>query len=106
MTNNPPQYVLDRMSDGRSAGWEHLRRAIDRVKPELHCFGRIHLACPLKGYEAHRLNYDGARELDGDMESTSSVLHDWVGKNRAHKKGFTRLTPGSAEDSRSSNKTL
>ncbi|KAF2491338.1 hypothetical protein BU16DRAFT_433027, partial [Lophium mytilinum] len=51
MTHGPPKYVLDRTTDGRtSAGCEHLRRAICRAKPRLHCFGHIH-----SGYGAQRV---------------------------------------------------
>ena len=44
MTHGPPKYVLDRTRDGDSGGCEHLRRAVQRAKPYLHCFGHIHHA--------------------------------------------------------------
>lgn len=39
MTHGPAKYILDSTSDGQSAGCEHLRRAIERVRPKLFCFG-------------------------------------------------------------------
>ena len=42
MTHGPPRYILDNTQDGNSAGCEHLRRAVERARPALHCFGHIH----------------------------------------------------------------
>jgi Icc-related predicted phosphoesterase len=42
MTHGPLKYVLDRTNRGDSAGCGHLREAICRVKPKLHCFGHVH----------------------------------------------------------------
>ncbi|KNG47235.1 Metallo-dependent phosphatase [Stemphylium lycopersici] len=100
MTHGPPKYILDETDNGDSAGCEHLRRAIARVQPRLHCFGHIHL--PREGwkYEAHRLEYGVQNELDGDSEPIRNILKDWVGTNSAHKKRFRCLTPGAAEDFR------
>jgi Icc-related predicted phosphoesterase len=53
MTHGPPRYVLDCTTDGVSAGCEHLRRAICRVKPKLHCFGHIHY-----GYGIRRIRWE------------------------------------------------
>lgn len=43
MTHGPPQFILDWCSDAdqQNSGCEHLRRAMMRVKPRLHCFGHI-----------------------------------------------------------------
>lgn len=52
MTHTPPQYILDKTPDKRSAGHPHLRRALGRVQPRLHCFGCVHA-----GYGAQRIEY-------------------------------------------------
>jgi hypothetical protein len=105
MTHGPPKYVQDLTDDNSSAGCEHLRRAIARTKPRLHCFGHIHQRSS-GFYEAHRLEYDGSRELDGDAEPISNVKRDWVGKNSSHRNGFRRLSPGDTERFRNSKQTL
>jgi len=64
MTHGPPKYVLDSTCDGRSAGCEHLRRAVERVKPKLHCFGHIH-----KGYGAQRLEYEARSSRTSKAEA-------------------------------------
>lgn len=43
ITHGPPQSILDRCSDGRRVGCNHLLDTIvSRVKPALHIFGHIH----------------------------------------------------------------
>ncbi|MCJ1453583.1 hypothetical protein MMC28_003930 [Mycoblastus sanguinarius] len=42
LTHGPPMGILDRTSHGEHVGCEHLRRAVQRCKPRLHCFGHIH----------------------------------------------------------------
>jgi hypothetical protein len=98
MTHGPPKYILD-MIDGQSAGCEHLRRAISRVRPRLHCFGHIH--SPRRGfYEAYVLRYGGEAELDADAEPIGSISKIWIGENSCRKKGFRSLTPGAAQEFR------
>ncbi|ORY19798.1 hypothetical protein BCR34DRAFT_620814 [Clohesyomyces aquaticus] len=41
MTHGPPQYILERTSDGRSAGCEHLRRAIAGQNHECTALGWV-----------------------------------------------------------------
>ncbi|KAF1838571.1 Metallo-dependent phosphatase [Decorospora gaudefroyi] len=106
MTHGPSKYVLDLTDDDISAGCEHLRRAIARVKPRLHCFGHIHHVPRTWCYEAHRLDYGGDSELDGDAESIRSVIKDYVGNNQARKNGFRGLNPGPAQAFRDSKQTL
>ncbi|USP82422.1 ser thr protein phosphatase family protein [Curvularia clavata] len=101
MTHGPPKYILDDTDNGDSVGCEHLRNAIARVQPRLHCFGHVHL--PEKGwkYEAHRLQYRTPMKLSGgDSEPITNVIKDWVGSNQARKKGFRCLSPGAAEQLR------
>ncbi|KAF2131933.1 Metallo-dependent phosphatase, partial [Dothidotthia symphoricarpi CBS 119687] len=100
MTHGPPKYVLDSTADGQSAGCEHLRRAIERVKPKLHCFGHIH-----GGYGAQRLEFDNSKTR-GDSDSIVPLAKEWVGKNQAKRKGFASLPPGSAEEFRGGKQTL
>lgn len=101
MTHGPPKYILDETDDGDSAGCEHLRNAIMRVQPRLHCFGHIHL--PKQGwkYEAHRLQYRTRTEFSGgDSEPITNIIKDWVGSNQARRKGFRGLSPGAIEQLR------
>lgn len=42
LTHGPPQGILDTTNTGESVGCEHLRRAVERCRPLLHCFGHIH----------------------------------------------------------------
>lgn len=98
MTHGPAKYILDRTGND-SAGCEHLRSAIARVQPRMHCFGHIHSRrCGF--YEAYRLELKGQTGLDLETSSTSSVIKDWVGQNQAVKKGFRSLSPGAAEEFR------
>ena len=96
MTHGPARYILDDMY-GHSAGCEHLRRAIARVQPRLHCFGHIH--SPRRGcYEAHVLRHEGQTVLEGDP--IGSISKVWMGENSCRKKGFRSLTPGAAQEFR------
>jgi predicted phosphodiesterase len=99
MTHGPPKYVLDDTGDGGSAGCEHLRRAIARVKPRIHCFGHVH-----RGYGAQRIRFDTSKK-DG-TDSIVPLSKEWVGKNQAKKKGYASLPPSSAEAFRTSQQTL
>jgi predicted MPP superfamily phosphohydrolase len=101
MTHGPPKYILDSASDGRSAGCDHLRRAIERVRPKLHCFGHVH-----RGYGAQRLEFDKKVKVSGDSDTIIPLPMEWVGKNQAKKKGFASIPPGSLEDFRASKQTL
>ena len=95
MTHGPAQYILDETSDGRSAGCEHLRRAIAPVKPKLFCFGHVH-----RRYGAQRLEFGGK----GDV--IVPAAKEWVGKSQAKKKGYASLPPGSVERLREGRQTL
>ncbi|CAO2657619.1 Nn.00g037450.m01.CDS01 [Neocucurbitaria sp. VM-36] len=101
MTHGPPKYILDLTPDGRSAGCEHLRRALERVKPRLHCFGHIH-----EGYGAQRIQYDESFKPKEGTDSILPIAKEWVGKNQAKKKGFASLPPGSLEKYRKGKQTL
>jgi hypothetical protein len=105
MTHGPSKYILDTATDGQSAGCEHLRHAIERVKPKLHCFGHIH-----KGYGAQRLEYEERTETEtnteDDVDTIKPLQKEWAEKNQATKKGYANLPPGSAEDFHKSKQTL
>lgn len=42
ITHTPPQGILDKPRSGKSIGCALLRQAIDRVRPQIHCFGHVH----------------------------------------------------------------
>lgn len=44
LTHGPPHGILDQTMSGAQVGCEHLRRAVERCRPRLHCFGHIHEA--------------------------------------------------------------
>ncbi|RMZ90811.1 hypothetical protein DV736_g1947, partial [Chaetothyriales sp. CBS 134916] len=44
LTHGPPLGILDRTFRGDDVGCEHLRRAVERAKPRMNCFGHIHEA--------------------------------------------------------------
>ena len=54
ITHGPPKNILDATYYGdESVGCDHLRRAVARCRPRLHCFGHIH-----EGWGAQRLNWE------------------------------------------------
>jgi 3',5'-cyclic AMP phosphodiesterase CpdA len=90
MTHGPAKYILDETSNGGNAGCEHLRRAIARVKPKLHCFGHIHRSA-------------GARRIHWPSSSATDIRllsKEFVGRNQALQNGYSALPPSSAEDFR------
>ena len=44
VTHGPPFGILDLAPMSSNVGCPHLRVIVERVKPELHCFGHIHLS--------------------------------------------------------------
>lgn len=101
MTHGPPKYILDSTPNGRSAGCEHLRRAIERVRPQLACFGHIH-----KSYGAQRISFGDASKSKDDSDSILPHAQEWVGKNQARRKGFASLAPGALEEFLHGSQTL
>ncbi|KAF1958808.1 hypothetical protein CC80DRAFT_468558 [Byssothecium circinans] len=92
MTHGPAQYILDKTADNRSAGCEHLSRAIARSKPLLHCFGHVH-----RGYGAQRIEYDDDSASGTGDDGIKPLPQEFVGKNQARRKGFSSLSPGAKE---------
>jgi len=57
LTHGPPKGILDKTyPGGDNVGCDHLRRAVKRCKPRLHCFGHIH-----EGWGAERMNWETGR---------------------------------------------
>ena len=51
LTHGPPKNILDKTDFGEEhVGCPHLRRAVERCKPRVHCFGHIH-----EGWGAERM---------------------------------------------------
>lgn len=88
MTHGPPKYILDATGDGRSAGCEHLRRAISRAAPRLHCFGHIHAA-----YGVQRIRFAETEE-----DGIELLPKEFVGKNSSKRRGYATLSPSAAMD--------
>jgi hypothetical protein len=91
LTHGPPKYILDRTAEGLSGGCEHLRHAITRVKPKLHCFGHIH-----SGYGVQRMlwkkNSISNSSIAGANGDEGMVINDFVGKNQSRKRGYATLS--------------
>jgi hypothetical protein len=93
VTHGPAKYILDDNKEGTSCGCEHLRRALCRSKPKLHCFGHVH-----HSYGAQRLVYpEEAAHPDAEDDGLFFYPKEFVVKNQAKKKGYASLSPGSAE---------
>ncbi|KAF2140829.1 uncharacterized protein K452DRAFT_272486 [Aplosporella prunicola CBS 121167] len=85
MTHGPPQYILDATENGQPAGCEHLRRAVERVRPRLHCFGHLR-----REYGACRVRYtDGVGQV---------LPKEPVKKHQPLKRGFAALSAASADE--------
>lgn len=64
LTHGPPHGILDETVHGhKNVGCEHLRRAVQRCRPQLHCFGHIH-----EGW--------GAERMDWGCETPTSIKLD------------------------------
>ncbi|KAK8220163.1 hypothetical protein M8818_000579 [Zalaria obscura] len=100
MTHGPPKYILDRPSDGTSAGCEHLRRAICRTKPLLHCFGHIHASYGAQrvewrightNSELEDLGIEADLEHADEMLALPAVEPEGRMKNSNRRRGFVRV---------------
>jgi hypothetical protein len=100
MTHGPPKYFLDDTGDGRSAGCEHLRTAIARTKPRLHCFGHVH-----RGYGIQRIEFDSTKSVTDD-NAIVALAKDFIGKNGAKRKGYASLPPGVVETFQAKSQSL
>lgn len=58
ITHGPPKGILDKTVRGEDVGCDHLKTAVERCKPLLHCFGHIH-----EGWGSSRLPWQWKHEL-------------------------------------------
>ncbi|KAI5198312.1 Metallo-dependent phosphatase [Aureobasidium subglaciale] len=65
MTHGPPKGILDLCPQGH-VGCEHTLRALQRVRPMLHCFGHIH-----EGHGALTITWDGKTPRDTQPANVS-----------------------------------
>lgn len=71
ITHGPPWQHLDRCYNGYKAGCPHLLKALERVRPRLHCFGHIHEAW---GAEVIRWKGEGEPAGPGKVRESTEVL--------------------------------
>ncbi|KAL8739559.1 MAG: hypothetical protein Q9190_007652 [Brigantiaea leucoxantha] len=94
LTHGPPYGILDETQrNDENVGCEHLRQAVRRCRPRLHCFGHIH-----EGWGAERMpwaNEEESRMVDIDKTETL--------KNGA---AHVDLTEGSSQPLRFGEETL
>ena len=77
ITHGPPQGILDlNYPRLENCGCEHLRRAVERCKPQLHCFGHIHEAW---GAVRKKWNVDS---WDADFGTPSSTTKTQKSKGK------------------------
>lgn len=71
LTHGPPQSILDKVVPGNyEVGCEHLRRAVERTRPRIHCFGHIH-----EGYGAERIHW-GSESRTPIQQDEKTVLEN------------------------------
>lgn len=71
LTHGPPMGILDETHYGNEhVGCEHLRRAVERCKPRLHCFGHIH-----EGWGAERMDW-GTEHVESIEQSKEKMLEE------------------------------
>ncbi|KEF57322.1 uncharacterized protein A1O9_05239 [Exophiala aquamarina CBS 119918] len=67
VTHGPPKGFLDRTVGGDYVGCDHLRRAVRRCRPLIHCFGHIH-----EGWGAMSKDWD-LDDAEGGASSTTTA---------------------------------
>jgi len=66
LTHGPPKGILDEtFREGENVGCDHLRMAVERCRPRVHCFGHIH-----EGWGAERMDWgtQKSKKVEVDME--------------------------------------
>ena len=64
ITHGPPNGILDKSGfDNENAGCEDLLDAVQRIKPQIHCFGHIHHSY-------------GAKQVDGTVFVNASICDE------------------------------
>lgn len=69
ITHGPPKGILDKTVRGEEVGCDHLRTAVERCKPLLHCFGHIH-----EGWGSSWLSWHWDHELDLQIDSLGKAI--------------------------------
>ena len=115
MTHGPPCYILDESENGLNVGCEHLRRALARARPRLHCFGHVHNswgAARIVYCEPHSFrSSDEDRVKEGAFDSHDDQIDDldslggaqnedgiiqlppvFIGKNQSRKRGYASIS--------------
>lgn len=68
LTHGPPKNILDKVAYGENnVGCPHLRKAVERCKPRIHCFGHIH-----EGWGAERMSWATAK-TESKLPSKQSI---------------------------------
>lgn len=70
LTHGPPYGILDMTKNNQVVGCEHLRRAVARCRPRLHCFGHIH-----EGWGAGNLNWLNKKSERFEIDSAKMIEH-------------------------------
>ena len=108
LSHGPPKYILDRTAGGISAGCEHLRRAVCRTKPLLHCFGHVH-----DGWGAQRVlwksNADSetlAELSDFQDDDMLPLEKEFIMRNSSKRRGYATLSTAATDAVRHGKQTL
>lgn len=67
LTHGPPYGIRDTTWADEEAGCQHLRRAVQRSRPRLHCFGHIH-----EGWGAEKMRW--STETSETIETNDSEV--------------------------------
>lgn len=78
MTHGPPWQHRDKCYDGYEAGCPHLLRALNRVRPRLHCFGHIHEAWGAERIAWMEDRERTFREPSGEGEGVLGETVEWI----------------------------
>jgi hypothetical protein len=77
MTHGPPKYLLDSTPRNSNVGCPHLRKAIQRAKPRLHCFGHVH-----SGWGLQTVMWDQGGDEETD-DGYTMLPKAFVGENQS-----------------------
>ncbi|OAL39243.1 hypothetical protein AYO20_01561 [Fonsecaea nubica] len=102
VTHGPPRGILDKVwapgpdgvNHGENVGCDHLRRAVGRCRPRIHCFGHIHEAwgAVWKRWHDGKDGGDVGRDEHGDGTETDKR------EGRGDKQDGSATRPGNVED--------
>jgi hypothetical protein len=112
VTHGPPKGVLDRtLYGGERAGCGYLMRAVERVRPRVHCFGHIHEAWGAmvrRWEEGKDVVVENLDSVEGAWDDKPAVMREKVARRNvwAEKRARTvdlchfSTTPGAADEDR------